>query len=60
VEETRHPGLDPESMNTGPRELSRTAFMDSGFRRNDGYVYTFALAFIRKAQFSAFGPHLAD
>ena len=32
-----HPGLDPGSMNTDVRGHSpATAFMDSGFRRNDG------------------------
>ena len=32
-----HPGLDPGSMNTAALGLVRAVFMDSGFRRNDGY-----------------------
>jgi hypothetical protein len=31
-----HPGLDPGSMNTAVDQPGTAAFMDSGFRRNDG------------------------
>jgi hypothetical protein len=32
---SRHPGLDPGSMNTAVDQPGTAVFMDSGFRRND-------------------------
>jgi hypothetical protein len=33
----RHSGLDPESMNIGPGDLSKPVFMDPDFRQDDGF-----------------------
>jgi hypothetical protein len=33
---SRHPGLDPGSMNTALYGREEAEFMDSGLRRNDG------------------------
>jgi hypothetical protein len=48
----RHPGLDPGSMNTGSNQADTAAFMDSGFRRNDGMaaIWDRAFAALQKAQ----------
>ncbi|HET9637932.1 MAG TPA: hypothetical protein VFP12_01870 [Allosphingosinicella sp.] len=45
---SRHSGLDPESMDTGRVEPDTAVFMDSGFRRNDGWDH--ALARFQEAQ----------